>query len=61
MTFIKTMGTNMTYFINLKKLGVKSTVLASSIALVACGGGGSDGYYNTFNRCYWIIQCVKSI
>ena len=39
----------MTYFINLKKLGVKSTVLASSIALVACGGGGSDGYYNTDN------------
>lgn len=36
----------MTYFINLKKLGVKSTVLASSIALVACGGGGSDGFYN---------------
>lgn len=43
------MGTNMTYFINLKKLGVKSTVLASSIALVACGGGGSDGYYNKDN------------
>lgn len=43
------MGINMTYFINLKKLGVKSTVLASSIALVACGGGGSDGYYNTDN------------
>ncbi len=43
------MGTNMTYFINLKKLGVKSTVLASSIVLVACGGGGSDGYYNTDN------------
>ena len=40
----------MTYFINLKKLGVKSTVLASSIALVACGGGGSDGYYNTDNN-----------
>lgn len=39
----------MTYFINLKKLGVKSTVLASSIALVACGGGGSDGYYNKDN------------
>ncbi|WP_104484254.1 hypothetical protein [Acinetobacter indicus] len=39
----------MTYFINLKKLGVKSTVLASSIVLVACGGGGSDGYYNTDN------------
>ena len=37
------MGINMTYFINLKKLGVKSTVLASSIALVACGGGG---YYD---------------
>lgn len=40
------MGTYMTYLINLKKLGAKSTVLASSIALVACGGGGSDGYYN---------------
>lgn len=39
----------MTYLINLKKLGVKSTILASSIALVACGGGGSDGYYNTDN------------
>lgn len=43
------MGTYMTYLINLKKLGVKSTILASSIALVACGGGGSDGYYNTDN------------
>lgn len=39
----------MTYLINLKKLGAKSTILASSIALVACGGGGSDGYYNTDN------------
>ncbi|MBJ9986766.1 Ig-like domain-containing protein [Acinetobacter sp. S40] len=36
----------MTYLANLRKLGVKSTVLASSLALVACGGGGSDGYYN---------------
>lgn len=43
------MGTYMTYLINLKKLGAKSTILASSIALVACGGGGSDGYYNTDN------------
>lgn len=36
----------MTIFSNLKKLGVNSTILATSIALVACGGGGSDGYYN---------------
>ena len=36
----------MTIFSNLKKLGVNSTVLATSIALVACGGGGSDGYFN---------------
>ncbi|MGT2569060.1 hypothetical protein [Acinetobacter ursingii] len=35
----------MTYLANLRKLGVKSTVLGSSLALVACGGGGSDGYY----------------
>ncbi len=41
------MGTNMTYFINLKKLGVRSQYWLLSIALVACGGGGSDGYYNT--------------
>lgn len=34
----------MTYLFNLKKIGVKSTVLASSLALVACGGGG--GYYD---------------
>ena len=42
----------MTYLSNLKKLGVKSTVLASSLALVACGGGGSDGYFedNTNNN-----------
>ena len=42
----------MKYLSNLKKLGVKSTVLASSVALVACGGGGSDGYYddNTNNN-----------
>ena len=39
----------MTIFSNLKKLGVNSTVLATSIALVACGGGGSDGYYNNDN------------
>ena len=36
----------MTYLANLKKLGVKSTILASSLTLVACGGGGSDGYYD---------------
>lgn len=36
----------MSLFINLKKLGVNTTVLATSISLVACGGGGSDGYYN---------------
>lgn len=36
----------MSLFINLKKLGVSTTVLATSISLVACGGGGSDGYYD---------------
>lgn len=36
----------MSLFINLKKLGVNTTILATSISLVACGGGGSDGYYN---------------
>src|SRR5690606_34990471 len=36
----------MGFLINLKKLGVNTTVLATSISLVACGGGGSDGYYN---------------
>lgn len=36
----------MSLFINLKKLGVNTTVLATSISLVACGGGGSDGYYD---------------
>jgi len=36
----------MSLFINLKKLGASTTVLATSISLVACGGGGSDGYYN---------------
>ncbi|ENX32539.1 hypothetical protein F889_03521 [Acinetobacter colistiniresistens] len=35
----------MTYLINLKKLGVNSTLLATSVALVACGGGGGGGYY----------------
>lgn len=40
----------MTYLTNLKKLGVKSTVLASSVALVACGGGGSDGYFGDQNN-----------
>lgn len=34
----------MNYLANLRKIGVKSTVLASSVALVACGGGGG-GYY----------------
>ena len=34
---------------NLKKLGAKSTILLSSVALVACGGGGSDGYYGDQN------------
>lgn len=38
------MDTAMTYLINLKKLGVNSTLLATSVALVACGGGGG-GYY----------------
>ena len=38
----------MTYLINLKKLGVNSTLLATSVALVACGGGGGGGgYYGT--------------
>jgi len=36
----------MTLLSNLKKLGANSTVLATSIALVACGGGGSEGYFN---------------
>ncbi|MEB5929824.1 Ig-like domain-containing protein [Acinetobacter schindleri] len=36
----------MTLLRNLKKLGVNTTLLATSISLVACGGGGSDGYYN---------------
>lgn len=36
----------MGFLINLKKLGVSTTVLATSISLVACGGGGSDGYYD---------------
>lgn len=36
----------MSLFINLKKLGVNTTILATSISLVACGGGGSDGYYD---------------
>lgn len=39
------MDTTMTYLINLKKLGVNSTLLATSVALVACGGGGGGGYY----------------
>lgn len=36
----------MSFLISLKNLGVNATVLATSISLVACGGGGSDGYYN---------------
>ncbi len=40
----------MSLFINLKKLGVNTTVLATSISLVACGGGGSDGYYDKGNN-----------
>lgn len=40
----------MKYLTNLKKLGVKSTVLVSSVALVACGGGGSDGYFGDQNN-----------
>lgn len=40
----------MSLFINLKKLGVNTTVLATSISLVACGGGGSDGYYDQGNN-----------
>src|SRR5690606_12224291 len=39
----------MSLLINLKKLGVNTTVLATSISLVACGGGGSDGYYDQGN------------
>lgn len=34
------------YLIKLKKLGVNFTLLATSISLVACGGGGSEGYFN---------------
>ena len=40
----------MGFLINLKKLGVNTTVLATSISLVACGGGGSDGYYDQGNK-----------
>ena len=39
----------MAHLTNLKKLGVKSTILVSSMALVACGGGGSDGYFEKEN------------
>ena len=38
---------DMTYFKGLKKIGVNTTVLATSVALVACGGGG--GYYGNTN------------
>lgn len=34
----------------LKTFGVRTTVLTSSLALVACGGGGSDGYYEDNNK-----------
>ncbi|WP_151984873.1 Ig-like domain-containing protein [Acinetobacter radioresistens] len=37
------------YLIKLKKLGVNITLLTSSIVLVACGGGGSEGYFNNDN------------
>ncbi|NNP70747.1 hypothetical protein [Acinetobacter sp. Ac_5812] len=37
----------MTYFKGLKKIGVNTTVLATSVALVACGGGGGGYYGNT--------------
>src|SRR5690606_1822311 len=40
----------MGFLINLKKLGVNTTVLATSISLVTCGGGGSDGYYDQGNK-----------
>ncbi len=30
----------------MKKFGVNSTLLLTSLSLVACGGGGSEGYYN---------------
>lgn len=46
-TYFYKMDKIMTYLTNLKKLGVKSTIIASSVALVACGGGGSDGYYES--------------
>lgn len=39
----------MTYFKGLKKIGVNTTVLATSVALVACGGGGGGGYYGNTN------------
>lgn len=35
---------------NFKKFGVNATVLATSISLVACGGGGSDGYFEQSNN-----------
>ena len=38
----------MAYLKNLKKIGVNTTVLATSLALVACGGGG--GYYGNNNN-----------
>lgn len=37
----------MTYFKGLKKIGVNTTVLATSVALVACGGGGYYGNNNS--------------
>ncbi|MCY6413231.1 hypothetical protein QTA56_14035 [Acinetobacter sp. VNH17] len=39
----------MAYLKNLKKIGVNTTVLATSLALVACGGGGG-GYYGNNNN-----------
>ncbi|MDH1857273.1 hypothetical protein N5D44_02695 [Acinetobacter junii] len=38
----------MAYLKNLKKIGVNTTVLASSLSLIACGGGG--GYYGNNNN-----------
>ena len=40
--------TDMAYLKNLKKIGVNTTVLASSLSLIACGGGG--GYYGNNNN-----------
>lgn len=39
------MGKYMTLLTNFKKIGVNSALLLTSVTLVACGGGGSDGYF----------------